>query len=146
MRKQGELFADCEVDVAFHDVDLATVVWHGHYFKYLENARWALMRVIGYEYQDMIDSGYGWPVIEVHVKYIRAARFGERLQVRASLVEWDSRLTVNYLVKDARSGERVARGQTIQAAIDMRTKELLYVLPDCLTSRVTAALARQARQ
>jgi acyl-CoA thioester hydrolase len=43
MRRQGAVRAEVEVEVPFHDVDLAGVVWHGHYMKYLENARWALM-------------------------------------------------------------------------------------------------------
>ena len=48
MRKQGHISASIETVVAFHDVDLATVVWHGHYLKYFENARWALMDRIGF--------------------------------------------------------------------------------------------------
>ena len=48
MRKQGRLSATISATVAFHDVDLAAVVWHGHYLKYLENARWALMDDIGF--------------------------------------------------------------------------------------------------
>ena len=41
MRKQGPIAAAVDVLVPFHDVDVAGVVWHGHYMKYLENARWA---------------------------------------------------------------------------------------------------------
>ena len=58
MRKQGAISAAVEVTVPFHDVDLAGVVWHGHYMKYLENARWALMDRIGFGLDAMIASGY----------------------------------------------------------------------------------------
>ena len=84
------------------------MVWHGHYLRYLENARWALMNTIGFGLQDMIDSGYLWPIVDLHVKYVRAARFGDRLRVRASLVEWEQRLAINYLVTDL--ARRRARG------------------------------------
>jgi acyl-CoA thioester hydrolase len=87
MRKHSAISAQIICEVAFADVDLAQVVWHGHYLRYLENARWALMRMIGFDLQDMIDSGYLWPIVDLHVKYVRAARFGDRLRVRASLVE-----------------------------------------------------------
>ena len=54
MRTKGRLSHEIEVDVAFHDVDAMAVVWHGHYLKYLENARWALMERIGYGFEAMV--------------------------------------------------------------------------------------------
>jgi len=47
MRKHSAISTQITCEVAFADVDLAQVVWHGHYLRYLENARWALMRLIG---------------------------------------------------------------------------------------------------
>ena len=48
MRSRGAIAAEIEFDVAFHDVDMVGVVWHGHYLRYFENARWALMDRLGY--------------------------------------------------------------------------------------------------
>ena len=146
MRKQSAISAEISCEVGFHDVDLAQVVWHGHYLKYLENARWALMRIIGFDLQDMLDSGYLWPLVDLRVKYVRAARYADRLRVRASLVEWQQRLAVNYLVTDAADGARVVRAQTVQVAVRPPdpahpTGELLFVMPPCLTDRVANYLA-----
>ena len=124
----------------FHDVDLAGVVWHGHYAKYLENARWALMERIGFGLQAMIDSGYLWPVISLQVKYVRAARFGDRLSVQAFLVDWESRLEINYLILDRKDGARVARAQTVQVAVDKETGTLQFASPACLVDKVRALL------
>jgi acyl-CoA thioester hydrolase len=140
MRKHGPLAIDFEMDVAFHDTDLMQVVWHGHYLKYLENARWKLMDEIGFGFESMVASGYLWPIIDVHVRFVRIAKFGDRLNVRASLVEWESRLGVNYLVTDLRTGERVARGRSLQAAVDGRTNEMQLVMPAALIDRVNARL------
>lgn len=145
MRKTGPLNACLEVDVAFHDVDSMAVVWHGHYLKYLENARWALMDRIGHGYADMVASGYLWPVIECHARYVRAARFGDRLRVQASLVEWETRLAVNYLVTDAASGVRVARARTVQVAVDGASGEMLFRSPAGFLDAVAAALAAAGR-
>jgi len=141
MRKQGRLHRTIEIDVAFHDVDLMSVVWHGHYLKYMENARWALMDDIGYGFADMVGSGYLWPIVDTHLRFIRPARFGERIAVTASLVEWDSRLVVNYLVADARSGARVARGQTVQVAVDGASGEMQFRCPADFRDRIATALA-----
>ena len=37
-----------ELDVPFFDCDPLGVVWHGHYFKYLELARSAMLGPLGY--------------------------------------------------------------------------------------------------
>jgi acyl-CoA thioester hydrolase len=140
MRKLGPISVTTRCEVAFHDVDVAAVVWHGHYLKYLENARWALMDRIGFGFDAMLASGYGWPIIELHVKYVKAARFGDRLDVRASLAEWSNRVAINYLVTHADSGERVARAQTVQAAVDVRTGVLQLTTPQVLLERVEALI------
>jgi len=145
MRRTGPLTESLEFPVAFHDVDSMAVVWHGHYLKYLENARWALMDSIGHGYAAMVASGYVWPIIESHVRHVRAARFGERLRVQASLVEWETRLAVNYLVTDAASGARVARARTVQVAVDGRSGEMLFRSPAVFLDAVAAALAAAGR-
>lgn len=144
MRKQGTILAEVEVEVPFHDVDLAGVVWHGHYMKYLENARWAVMNRIGFGLDAMLASGFVWPVVGLEVKYIRAARYGERLRVRASIVEWEAKLVLNYLIVDAKDGSRIGRAQTTQVAVERETGTLQLVSPACLTDRVRAAL-REAK-
>ena len=140
MRKQGPIAAEVEVEVPFHDVDLAGVVWHGHYMKYLENARWAVMNRIGFGLDAMLASGFVWPVIGLEVKYIRAARYGERLRVQASIVEWDAKLVLNYLMLDAKEATRIGRAQTTQVAVGRESGTLQLVSPACLTDRVRAAL------
>jgi Predicted thioesterase len=146
MRKQGAVEATVEALVAFHDVDVAGVVWHGHYLKYLENARWALMERLDFGLDAMIASGYAWPIVEVHVKYVHAARFGDRLSVQASLVEWQSRLTVNYLVMHAATAERVARARTVQAAVEASSGVLQFESPAVLVERVAAAMKREEQK
>lgn len=139
MRRQGSISATVDVEVPFHDVDMVGIVWHGHHLKYLENARWAVMNRIGFGLQAMAQSGYLWPIISVQMKYVRAARFGDRLRVQASLVEWESRLTLNYLITDCRDGARVGRAQTTQVAVDKETGVMQFTSPQCLLDCVRAA-------
>jgi acyl-CoA thioester hydrolase len=142
MRAQGTLFADVELEVAFHDVDMVGVVWHGHYLRYLENARWALMNEIDYGLDRMLESGYAWPIVELQTRYLNPARFGDRLRVRASLVEWEARLGINYLVSRPADGTRIARARTVQVAVDARSGELQFATPPDFASAVRAVLSR----
>ena len=141
MRKKGRISETTEVAVAFYDVDLMAVVWHGHYLKYLEDARWALMDHIGYGIEAMKSSGYLWPIIEAHVRYVRPARFGDRLAVTASLVEWNNRIAINYLIADGTRKTRVARARTVQVAVDAKSGELQFVSPAGFTRAVERSLA-----
>lgn len=141
MRKDGVLQAEVEILVPFFDVDSMDVVWHGHYVKYLEVARCALLDRIGHNYVQMRDAGYAWPIIDLQLRYVRGARFGQRLSVRADLMEWENRLKINYLITDAETGERMTRGSTVQVAVEIATREMLLASPTVFVEAVERALA-----
>lgn len=121
--------AEVELTVPFHDVDLLQIAWHGHYCKYLEIARCALLDQIGYGYMAMKDSGYVWPIVDLQLRFIRPARFGQRIRVAAELVEHEYRMKIKYLLSDAETGAVLAKGHTIQAAVDASTGEMSYASP-----------------
>ncbi|WP_047225943.1 acyl-CoA thioesterase [Pseudomonas brassicacearum] len=140
MRSQGMLHVETQIVVPFFDVDSMNVVWHGHYVKYLEVARCALLDLIGHNYNDMLASGYAWPVIDLQLRYVRSAVFGQTLTVRASLVEWENRLKINYLISDAATGERLTRASSVQVAVDVASREMLLASPRVFVQAVERKL------
>lgn len=128
------------LEPAFHDCDPMQVVWHGHYFKYLEIARCALLRTFNYDYPQMQATGYLFPVVDARVKYVRPLRFAQPLKVLARIVEWENRLKLEYEIRDAASGEVLTRAHTIQVAVDAVSGEMLYVSPDVLLQRLGVRL------
>ncbi len=130
---------EIEVVPAFFDIDSMDIVWHGHYVKYLELARCALLDRFDYGYTRMRESGYAWPVVDLRLKYVRSARFGQPLRVQARIVEWQNRLKMDYLIRDARTGAKVHSATSIQVAVDMATGELQYVCPRVLWERLGVA-------
>lgn len=141
MRKEGVLQAEIEILVPFFDVDMMEVVWHGHYVKYFEEARCALLDKLGHNYRQMRDAGYAWPIIDLQVRYIRGAQFGQRIRVRADLVEWENRLKINYLITDITTGERMTRGSSVQVAVEIATREMLLASPKVFVEAVERAIA-----
>ena len=127
---------EVEIEVPFHDVDALGVVWHGHYVKYLEIARCALLDRIDYNYPQMKASGYAWPVIDMRIRYPRPLYFRQRIRVRAKLEEWEMRLKVGYLIEDAESGQRLTRAYTVQVALDMESGEMLFASPAVLYEKL----------
>lgn len=130
------LSAEIDVDVPFYDVDPMLVVWHGHYVKYFEQARCALLRRIDYDYPAMQASGYLWPVVELHLKYVHSARYGQRLLARATLLEYENRLKIGYLITDRQSGARLTKGHSVQVAVHAATRELQFVSPKVLLDKL----------
>lgn len=127
---------DVEIQVQFYDLDPMEVVWHGNYVKYLEVARCALLDAIGYNYAEMKASGYMWPVIDMNLRYAAPATFGQRLTVRAEIVEWENRLRIDYLVSDAATGRRLNRASTTQVAVDIASGEMCFVSPPVLFQKL----------
>ncbi|HXV49323.1 MAG TPA: acyl-CoA thioesterase [Candidatus Binatia bacterium] len=132
-------FAESETQVQFFDLDPMEVVWHGHYVKYLEMIRGVLLDTIDYNYAQMKASGYLWPVIDLHLRYIAPAGFTQRLKLRAEIVEWENRLKIAYLISDAMSGRRLSRATTTQVAVQIATGEMCYVSPPVLFEKLGVA-------
>jgi len=129
-------WAGIDLEIPFHDVDMMAVVWHGHYAKYFEIARCALLEKIGYNYLQMRDSGYAWPVIELRIRYAKPAVFGQLVTVRAELAEWENRLKINYLITDKDNGARLTKGYSIQVAVNMQSNEMCFVSPRVLFEKL----------
>src|SRR3546814_2320239 len=84
---------------------------------------------IDYNYLQMVDSGYAWPVIDMHLRFVKPARFNQRITATATVDEWEHRLKISYAIRDTLSGERIARGHTIQVAVRMPDFEMQYASP-----------------
>jgi acyl-CoA thioester hydrolase len=127
--------AEVEIEVPFHDVDMMEVAWHGHYARYLEIARSAMLDTIDYNLPGMKASGFAWPVIELHIRYARPLRFQQKVRVRAELVEVENRMKVRYRIFDAASGQRLTKAHTVQVALDMASGEMLFASPRVLLEK-----------
>lgn len=122
--------------VPFHDVDSMNVVWHGNYFKYFEIARTAYFRRIGFDVAEMIQSGYVWPVIESHCRYVAPLLYGMAVEVTATLSDVDHRIKFLYTIVDSKTRRRMTTGHTVQAMVKRRTGELCLVTPPVLLKRL----------
>jgi acyl-CoA thioester hydrolase len=90
----------------------------------------------------MRDSGYLWPIVEAHLKYVRPALYGQQLEVRAQLLEYQNRLKIGYEIVDCASGARLTKGYTIQVAVDATTQELQFVSPPVVFEKLERAWKR----
>lgn len=128
--------ASVEIQIPFHDIDIMGIAWHGHYAKYLEIARGALLESIHYNVTEMRDSGYAWPVIEMNIRYAGALTMHQRIRVQADLVEYENRLKINYRIFDCETDKRLTKAYTIQVALEIATMEMLFASPPILLEKL----------
>ena len=133
--------AQVELTVPFFDIDLLGIAWHGHYCKYFEIARCAMLDQIDYGYLMMKETGFVWPIVDLQIRYVRPAKFQQRLFVTAKLVEWEYRMKIKYQITDAQTGEFLAKGYTIQAAVDNLTGEMSYASPPVFLEKLGVKLS-----
>lgn len=134
------LEADTIIEIPFYDVDSMNVVWHGNYTKYLEEARCVLLDKLDYNYVQMKESGYMWPVVSLDIKYVRPFIFKQKINVNAQLIEYENCIKIKYLITDIETNQKLTKANTTQVAVGIDDKELCYASPQILLDKVNKLL------
>lgn len=133
--------AELPFKVEFYDVDTMGVVWHGNYVKYMEAVRCVLLDKIGYGYSVMLEEGFAFPVITISVKYVRSLVFGENAVIKAYLLEYKDRVRIKYEVLNS-AGKVATKAESVQIAVDWKTKETQFESPALFVQRVEKAMRK----
>ena len=102
-----------ELEVPFHDVDLLQVVWHGHYLKYLELGRTALLRSRGLDAREMLALGHRFLVAESHLRHLQALRYADRARVTSWFLEVENRIRIDYQIVNLTAGRVCTEASTV---------------------------------
>lgn len=113
-RTMAEPFiAETTFHVRFAETDTQGVVHHANYVVYFEEGRSDYIRQRGRSYADFERAGYLLIVAELSVRYLKAARYDQRLTVRTWITEMRSRaLTYQYEIVATDTRELLATGMS----------------------------------
>ncbi len=75
------------IRVRYAETDQMGVVYHSNFFPMFEAARAESIRELGFTYADMERMGVIMPVIDVHCRYLRPARYDDLLSIKTILKE-----------------------------------------------------------
>lgn len=137
MKAKPIVSVSTEMEVQFYDVDSMRVVWHGNYVKYLEAARCELLKAFDYNYLEMEATGYIWPIVDMRLKYVASAKLSDFIIVEANLVEYQSRLKIEYVIRDKATANVLNKAYTIQVAVDITNGEMLFETPQCVLEKLS---------
>ena len=107
--------------------------------RFLEQARSALFEKISFGYREMSESGFAWPIVDMRIKYVRPIDLSQTINVSATLVEYENRLRINYIITDLNGGAILTRA-TIQVTVDRASNELCFETPPALVEKVRRSL------
>jgi acyl-CoA thioester hydrolase len=132
------LSVETVLQAQFYDLDPMNVVWHGNYARFLELGRCALLDRLDYNYAQMRDSGFAFPIVDMRLKYVGPIRLRRDFVVTTTLVEYEYRLRLDYLIRDVATGAVLTRARTTQVAVRIDTGELCLESPPELVAKVRA--------
>ncbi|MBL8147574.1 MAG: acyl-CoA thioesterase [Anaerolineae bacterium] len=103
----------CETsfNVRYAETDAMGIVHHASHIIYFEEGRSSYARARGASYAEFEKTGHFLVVAEVNARFIKAARYDQRLTVRTWIAEHKSRgVTFAYEIVDAVTGELFVTG------------------------------------
>ena len=117
--------------VPFYDLDPMQIVWHGNFFNYFEDARWALLDHHGVDlYAYYEKTKIIFPIIRTSTKHIYPLRHRDEFICKATIIEARFKIVVDFEIKLAANGTLCARGRTEQVAVVTPEMEILLRIPD----------------
>lgn len=114
-----------QIRARYNETDQMGVIYHANYFNWFTIGRDALFEELEVDYRALEESGIYLPVSEVKCKYIKSAKYNDRITIQAELVKFGGvKLEIGY--KIFREDEILAEGYTIHGFVnkDMQPKIL----------------------
>lgn len=115
-----ELKASKEIDVRFSEVDMMSVVWHGSYPLYFEDARETFGAKYGLEYMSFFDHGYYAPLVDLTFHYRKPIKYGMRPRVDIFYRPTEAaKIVFDYEIRDTADESLLASGHSVQVFMDL---------------------------
>ncbi|HYO87695.1 MAG TPA: thioesterase family protein [Candidatus Limnocylindrales bacterium] len=110
---ESAFVSETAFNVRYAETDAMGIVHHASHIVYFEEGRSAYARARGASYADFERTGHYLVVAEVQARFIKAARYDQRLVVRTWVGEFKSRgVRFEYEIRAEDSGELLVTGAT----------------------------------
>ncbi len=112
---------ETQLRVRYAETDQMGFAYYGNYPQYYEVGRADAMRQLGMTYKEMEEKGVVMPIVDMHIKYIRPARYDDLLTIKTSVSELPaSRMYFDYEIYNEQ-GRLLNKGYTVLAFLKKET-------------------------
>lgn len=114
--------SETTIRVRYSETDQMNVVYHGNYAQYFEVARAEAIREMGFTYREMEEMGIVMPIVELHTKFLRPAKYDDLLTIKTQLRELptDHRIEFHHEVLNE-EGKLLTIGRIVLYFLDAKT-------------------------
>ena len=124
-----DLKASKEIEVRFSEVDSMSIVWHGAYALYLEDARGAFGSKYGLGYLDIFGNGYYAPLVDLTFSYKQPLIYGRKALVEIFYKKSDAaKIIFEYEIRSLNDNSLIATGRSVQVFLDLQY-QLMWTNP-----------------
>jgi acyl-CoA thioester hydrolase len=122
--------------VRYAETDQMGYCYYGNFAQYYEVGRAELIRSLGLSYRDMErDHGVLMPVMSLNIRYIRAAKYDDRLKLVTSLRKMPDRTVVFHTDIYNEEGKLV-NGGTVKLSFISSSDHQSMIAPDFLLQKL----------
>ncbi|MDR0558966.1 MAG: acyl-CoA thioesterase [Prevotellaceae bacterium] len=122
---ETQLKTNVAIKVRFSETDSMSVVWHGNYIRYFEDAREAFGDMYGITYLDVFSNGYYMPLVSLSCDYKSSLRYGD--EALAEITFWNTpsaKAIFKYRIFNKTTNRLAATGSTIQVFLSVSDNAL----------------------
>ena len=127
---ERRLFASKEFTPRFSEVDSMSIVWHGSYPVYFEDAREECGKKYGLGYLDIFGNGYYAPLVDIAFQYKKPIIYGMPCRVdiyyRPTAA---AKIIFEYEIRDIKDNSLCTTGHSVQVFMD-KNYQLMWMNPE----------------
>ncbi|HLP39316.1 thioesterase family protein [Lacibacter sp.] len=114
--------SETNIRVRYSETDQMNVVYHGNYAQYFEVARAEAIREMGITYKEIEEMGIVMPIVELHTKFLRPAKYDDLLTIKTQLRELPTghRIEFHHEVYNE-EGKLLTIGRVVLYFLDAKT-------------------------
>ena len=114
-----QLSAVKEIEVRFSEVDSMSIVWHGAYAKYFEDAREEFGRIYELGYLRIFGEGYYAPLVNLEFSFKKPLIYGDKANVEITFMNQDAaKICFSYKILSLKDNSLVATGSSVQVFLN----------------------------
>jgi 4-hydroxybenzoyl-CoA thioesterase len=97
--------------LAWGECDPAGIIFYPNYYRWMDEATWAMFAEVGYGAQRMRDEHFSLPLVDSRCQFFASPVFGESIELRSKVTKWGtSSFSLEHDFVAASDGRQLARG------------------------------------
>ena len=97
--------------LAWGECDPAGIIFYPNYYRWMDEATWAMFAEVGYDAPRMRAEHFSLPLVDSRCKFFTSPAFGELIEVRSQVARWgNSSFSLEHDFVVVSDGRQLARG------------------------------------